>query len=131
MVVRRAKKSAKKKGRMHRLGLRRRGSGNRGGFGRAGSGKRAGHRAQKFIIEAKTKNKKGRLKSKKPKKMKTLNLSDLAYKSADSKGKTLELPGFKVLGRGKPPAKITVKARYFSKMAKEKIQKSGGKWVEI
>ena len=123
MVVRRAKKSTKKKGRMHRLGLRRRGSGNRGGFGRAGWGKRAGQKKSKYINEPR-REKKGTLKSKRPKRFKTVNLSQLAGKSAD-------LPGFKILGTGKAPAKITVKAKYFTKKAREKIEKAGGKCVEI
>jgi len=125
MVVHKVRKSAKKKGRMHRLGLRRRGSGNRGGFGRAGWGKRARHKSMMYTEEHKErKEKKGTLKSKKPKRFKKINLSDI-------KDKSVELPKFRVLGNGTPPAKLSIKASYFSKKAKEKIEKSGGKWEEI
>lgn len=122
MVVHKVRKSVKKKGRMHRLGLRRRGSGNRGGFGRAGWGKRA--RQKSMMYKDEVKDKKGRLKSKKPKRFKKINLSDI-------KDKSTELPGYRVLGNGTPPAKLSIKASYFSKKAKEKIEKSGGKWEEI
>jgi ribosomal protein L15 len=121
MVVHRKKKSSKKKGRMHRLGLRRRGSGNRGGFGRAGHGKRASHKAQKY----------GKLGSKGfstrvRKKLKTVNIAELnAY------DKTIELKRTKVLGKGILKKKLQVKAASFSKRAKEKIEKAGGVCVEV
>jgi ribosomal protein L18E len=121
MVVHRKKKSSKKKGRMHRLGLRRRGSGNRGGFGRAGHGKRAGHKAQKY----------GKLvskgfSSKTRKKLKAVNVSELnAY------DKSVELKDTKVLGKGTLKKKLQVKAASFSKKAKEKIKKAGGVCIEV
>jgi ribosomal protein L15 len=123
MVVNRGKKSAKNKGKMNRLGLRRRGSGNRGGFGRAGWGKRARQKAGMFSQDWASRDKKGTLKSKKPKNLKSVNLFDIKQ--------SVELPNTRVLGKGTPPAKVVVKAQYFSNKAKEKIEKAGGKWEEI
>ncbi len=113
-----SKKTKKKRGYSRRQGLRRRGSGNRGGVGRAGWGKRAKQKKPKYITEPRKKG----FKSVK-KKLKAINLSDIK--------ENVELKGYKVLGRGEIKKGLVIKASQFTQKAKEKIEKSGGKWVEI
>ena len=113
-----SKKTKKKRGYSRRLGLRRRGAGNRGGRGRAGWGKRAKQKKTKYSLEPR---KKGFTSF--SKKFEHINLSDLEDKK--------EYKKHKVLGRGEVKKGITVKASYFTKKAKEKIEKAGGKWIEL
>jgi len=46
------------------------------------------------------------------------------------KGKELNLEGYKVLGEGELKEKLTITAEKFSRSAKEKIEKAGGKSVD-
>ena len=64
----------------------------------------------------------------------SINLRDLSRASSPgqpAEGGEIELPGYKVLSAGQPPAGIVVKAKAFSARAKEKIEKAGGKAVEV
>ncbi len=113
-----SRKTKKKRGYSRRLGLRRRGSGNRGGVGRAGWGKRGKQKKTKYSTEER---KKGFTPIKE--KMEWINLSDV--------DKNLELKNKRVLGKGDLKGKFTIKASYFTKKAKEKIEQAGGKWIEL
>ena len=111
-------KTKKKRGYSRRLGLRRRGSGNRGGVGKSGSGKRG--KQKKTRYDKREKKKGFKITNKK---LEFANLSDIE--------KDIELKNTRVLAKGELKGKFTIKASYFTKKAKEKIEKSGGKWVEI
>lgn len=65
------------------------------------------------------------------KSVKTINLRDLEKLAGDKKEIVLSEHGYdKVLGSGRFAKKITVKADSFSRQAKEKIEKAGGKALE-
>lgn len=108
-----------------------RGRGSRGGGGMAGS---KTHR--KFMILKKKPGHIGKrgfssLKKRKIKpSLKSLNVRDLP-KLAEKGVVDLEAKGFdKVLGSGQLNEKLTVKARFFSARAEEKIIKAGGKAIK-
>lgn len=122
----------------------RRGKGHRGGFGGAGRGKRASHRKQAFIKAGLKLGKKG---FKRPqnliKEKRTINIGELCEKSkelveagfAEEKNGSImidleEMGIDKVLGKGRVNEPLTIKAKNFSKKAKEKIKEAGGKIKE-
>lgn len=128
-MIRKRKKSRKKRGRQNHSGLRRRGAGNRGGRGNAGQGKKSGGQKQtKRLAKGKRLGKYG-FKNPTKKKVKAINLRDL---KKHVKGKELDVTkiGYdKVLGKGEAPKGLTIKARSFSKSAEDKIKKANGKAV--
>lgn len=105
-------------------------SGHRGGCGMAGTGKRADHKKSLIIKLYGNKyfGKQGiTSKSTKKKKEKIMNLRDIAEKFA---GKNeIDLRDYKILGDGEITKAIIIKAKAFTKSAKEKIEKAGGKAV--
>jgi len=116
---------------------KRRGSGHRGGFGMAGTGKKADHK--KSLVIKKYGNKyfgkqgitsRGTLR----RKLKAINLREIQI-NLDSlmkkygKGNVLDLKNHKVLGDGELTSKLDIKANAFTKSAKQKIEKLGGKAI--
>jgi len=104
------------------------GSGNRGGCGMAGTGKRADQR-KTWVIKYQFPyfGKQGMTsRSTKHKINLIMNVGQIAekYKSGD-----VDLSKYKILGEGEISEKYTVKAKSFSALAKEKIEKAGGKAV--
>jgi len=97
------------------------GKGNRGGVGMAGTGKRADQK--KTYILKYEKNYFGKKPKTKRTKEKVINVGDIK-----GKGEII-LKGYKVLSGGEVKEKITIKADSFSKKAKEKIEKAGGKAI--
>ncbi|MAF51118.1 MAG: 50S ribosomal protein L15 [Nanoarchaeota archaeon] len=122
---------------------KRRGAGNRGGRGLAGSGKRAGHNVQKIWKRfGKGYLGKNGFKSKSRTKIKGINLKeidtklDLYMEKGFAKNEAgvisvdLEKAGYnKLLGSGLIKNKFNVKVKFFSKKAKEKLEKIGGEIV--
>ncbi|NIP41111.1 MAG: 50S ribosomal protein L15 [Candidatus Aenigmarchaeota archaeon] len=104
-----------------------RGKGHRGGKGYSGSKK---HRKSWILrFERQHLGKKGFI-PKTSKSVKAINLRDLEKIAGGEKEIVLNEHGFdKVLGSGKITKKLVVKARAFSRIAKEKIEKAGGKAV--
>ncbi len=121
-----------------------RGKGSRGGKGMAGTGKRADHR-KTFILKYKPGyfGKRGfkSLKKIKKAKAKVINLDaiekrlDVFLREGVAKktpaGIELNLQDHKVLGAGKLRNKLLIKAKTFSKQAKDKIEKAGGKIEKV
>jgi len=120
-----------------------RGAGNRGGRGLAGSGKRAGHKVQQ-IIKRFGKGYLGKegFTSKSRTKIKGINLKDIitkidlyvekgfAKKESGIISIDLGKMGYnKLLGSGPLKEKMKVKVKFFSKGAKEKLEKMGGEIV--
>lgn len=117
------------------------GSGNRGGFGMAGTGKRADQR-KTWVIRYQFPyfGKQGHTsKSTERKRRKEINLKEINKKidaftkegkaKKTKEGVELNLKEFKVLGEGEISGKIIISAKGFSRSAKEKIEKVGGKAV--
>ena len=107
-------------------------SGHRGGTGMAGTGKRADQKKSKIIKLYGTKyfGKQGiTSKSTKKKINKVMNLEDIQKKFSNKS--EIELKEYKVLSRGELTKPIKIKAKEFSKAAKEKIQKAGGEAIEL
>ncbi|MEM3405637.1 MAG: uL15m family ribosomal protein [Candidatus Pacearchaeota archaeon] len=112
------------------------GSGNRGGKGMAGTGKRADQRKTYILRYYDNYFGKRGFKSKKEKKT-TINIDELQDKlekfikegkaKITNEGIFLNLEDYKILGRGDIKDKLIIKAYSFSKKAKEKIEKAGGK----
>ena len=104
-----------------------RGKGHRGGKGYSGSKK---HRKSWILrYEREHLGKRGFV-SKTSKPVKSVNLRDLEKLAGDKKEIVLNEHGFdKVLGSGNITKKLVVKADAFSRIAKEKIEKAGGKAV--
>lgn len=136
MVVKRKKKFRKFRGqRSYGYGSHKkhRGAGNRGGRGKAGMHKHKWSYTVKYDPD-----RYGKHGFKRPvavqRKIKAVNLSALD-KMAAQLGKTelnmSELGIDKVLGSGKATRGLTVKARYFSKKAVEKLEAAGSKVVVI
>jgi large subunit ribosomal protein L15 len=122
---------------------KRRGAGNRGGKGLAGSGKRAGHKVQ-YIIKRFGKGYLGKngFTSGKKIEVRRINLKDIesnldnymergfAKKEGDFVSINLKDIGYdKLLGSGKVKTKFQIKVKFFSKKAKEKLEKIGGQIV--
>ena len=130
MVIRKRKKSVRAHGyKTHFSGVggkQNRGKGCRGGSGRAGHGKRAGHNKLMYINEEKKKGffyPLGR-------KVKKINLDEL-NKFNDKEINLTEKGYDKLLGSGVVLKPFKVKVRYYSKKAKEKLEKAGGEIIEI
>lgn len=109
-----------------------RGGGSKGGRGRAGSFKHKKVLMRKLgLIE----NKRGFVSLKKKgikPEVRAINLKDIVKIAKDKKEIDLKELGFdKVLGKGNLEKPITIKARFFSNKAKEKIEAAGGKAIEI
>ena len=119
---------------------KRRGAGNRGGRGLAGSGKRA-DQIKPLILKKYGKEYFGKIgfKHKKPK-SRAINLYELENKLENLLEKNLikkekdvylinlkELKYNKLLGSGKISKKYQIKVDFFSKKAKDKVEKLGGK----
>lgn len=119
----------------------RKGKGHKGGSGRAGRGKRAAHRKQAFLKAGLKLGKKG---FKRPQSLTeektTINIGKINEKSeellemgaAEKKGDkilvNLDKLGYdKVLGKGRVSKPLVIKAKNFSKKAKEKVKGAGGK----
>lgn len=146
MTVRRSKKSRKYRGsKTHGGGgmKKRRGAGSRGGRGLAGTGKRAGHKVH-LVIKKFGKGYLGKrgFTSKSRSKIKGINLKDIESKlnfymekGVIKKEDSLfsidlsELGYDKILGSGTIKNKYKIKAKAFSRGAREKIEKAGGEIV--
>ncbi len=102
------------------------GSGHRGGKGMAGTGKRADQKKSLVIRLYGNKyfGKQG-ITSKRTakKKQKVINLHDIEEKFKEGE---IDLKEYKILGGGEISRKFIIKAKSFSKSAKEKIEKAGG-----
>lgn len=118
-----------------------RGAGSRGGRGKAGSSK---HKQIKSLIEGRVFGKVGfKRHPSLSSKAKGINLSDISERidgwvedgkaKKTAKGYSVDLSDLgygKVLGGGELTQKMEIKAGSFSKSAKEKIEKAGGKAIE-
>ena len=117
-----------------------RGSGQRGGVGMAGTGKKS---AQKLVWLKKYypdgylgKHGFKSVPQRMQRKFLSINIGDIdrrlkAFEREGLlKGKELNLEGYKVLGEGELKEKLTITAEKFSRSAKEKIEKAGGKSVD-
>lgn len=114
----------------HGHGARKRwkGKGRKGGKGMAGTGKRADHK--KTLMNKLYGNKYfGRQgitsKSTKRKKVKIINLKDINERF----DKQANLKDYKILGEGDIDKAVTITAKAFTKSAKDKIEKAGGKCI--
>lgn len=121
-----------------------RGKGSRGGKGMAGTGKRADHR-KTWVLKYKPDyfGKRGFKPPKKieKEKVKIINVDEIEkqlgiFLSRGIAKKTpagieLNLQGYKVLGAGDVHNKFIIKAKAFSKQAKDKIEKAGGKIEKV
>jgi len=137
MKIKKRKKSTRYRGsQTHFRGHRKRtrGLGNKGGVGMSGTGKRSGQKKtlvmKLYGAEYFGKDKalrRGRI----PPKLKVMNLSDINAKLSTFKktnnGYEINLKGYKILGDGDITEKLIITASSFSKSAKEKIEKAGGK----
>jgi len=101
-----------------------RGAGGRGGRGFAG-----GFKHKKLWVKKRHPEhfKKKKFKSMSNRKLK-IRLRTINIKSISE---DIELKGYKVLGSGNLKKGVTIKASAFSEKAKEKIEKAGGKAVEV
>jgi len=107
-----------------------RGSGERGGKGMSGTGKRADHK--KTLITKLYGNKyfgKQGITSKgsKRKKLLVINLRKIIEKFPEKT--EINLKKYKILGDGELKTKLVITAKAFTKSAKEKIEKAGGKII--
>jgi large subunit ribosomal protein L15 len=136
-MIRRRKKSRKRRGRERRLGGKRRGAGSRGGRGRAGVGKRGKQKKLSFLREPKRKGFKrhpsliSRVKSINVGELDELIPKLLELRIAEEREGKVEIDlaklGIqKLLGSGKVSRALRVKARFFSREAKRKIEQAGG-----
>lgn len=113
-----------------------RGSGQRGGVGMAGTGKKAGQKINQ-IVKAEYFGRHGfkSLKNVRKKKPIGINLGDIERKldffekeglvEKKKGGLTVNLKGYKVLGKGKLKTKIMINADFASEEALKKIKESG------
>ncbi|MCX8158681.1 MAG: uL15 family ribosomal protein [Candidatus Pacearchaeota archaeon] len=137
MKIKKRKKSTRYRGsQTHRRGHRKRtrGLGNKGGVGMSGTGKRSGQKKtlvmKLYGAEYFGKDKALRRGRVKPK-LNIINLSQInasldKYKKTKD-GYEINLKGYKILGDGDITEKLIITASSFSKSAKEKIEKAGGK----
>lgn len=149
MTINKRKKNSRQRGsKTHGWGSmkKHRGAGHRGGRGMAGSGKRADHKKQLILKIFGTEyfGKHG-FTSHKPKiKVKAINISYLEDKFNQLLKQGLikqekdicqidlsKLKFNKLLAAGKPTKKYKILTKFFSKSAKEKIEKAGGEIVSI
>ena len=129
MTVKHKKKGPKLRGsRYHGGGTKKhRGAGNRGGRGMAGSGKRADHKKQTIFKLYGTEyfgSHGFKRHSSKVKEIKAINIADLPKQATVN---LTELGYDKLLGKGTPVMKHEITVATYSKKAKEKIEKAGGK----
>lgn len=118
----------------------RKGSGHRGGIGMSGTGKRADHK--KTLITKLYGNeyfgRKGiTSRGTRRDKRKRINLYEIetnlnnyikkGIAKKAKEGYEINLPNSKILGKGDVNHKLIIKAEQFSKTAKEKVEKAGGK----
>lgn len=142
MKIKKTKKSKKQRGNTtygHGARKKWKGKGHHGGKGMAGTGKRADQK--KTLITKLYGNKyfgKQGITSKKTakKKIKVMNLEVIErninkLKKEHEKQGFLDLSQYKILGEGNLKSKLKIKAKEFSKSAKEKIEKLGGEVIEI
>jgi large subunit ribosomal protein L15 len=126
MKLKKTKKSRRMRGyRLHgKSAKKHKGKGSKGGKGMSGSGKRADQK-KSFVLKYDKEyfGKKVRTKKKK----KQINVGDIQknYKAGE-----VDLSNYKILGGGEIKDKFNIKARSFSKKAREKIEKAGGKAIE-
>ena len=141
MKIKGTKKSQKKRGQNSYHGSRKKqkGSGHRGGIGMAGTGKRADHK-KSLVIKLYGNSyfgKKGiTSKGTARKKIEVINLRDISknlenLKKKYDKNGVLELKKYRVLGEGELKVKLKIKAKGFTKTAKEKIEEMGGEVIII
>lgn len=134
MPVHKRKKKVKMRGsKTHGWGSKKkhRGSGNRGGFGMAGTGKRAHHKKPTIIkLYGNLKNYFGKKGFRRPQKI-IINENAINIEELEKLPQTeinLESLGYtKLLGKGNPTRKYEIIVKSFSKKAKDKIEKLGGK----
>lgn len=132
MVVRHEKKSVKMRGsKTHGYGSKKkhRGSGSHGGKGHAGSHKHKIHHYIKYEPDHFGKRGFHSIPQRFGKKPSFINLSELS-KLAEELGKNeidLRSVADRLLGRGEIKKAITVRVKYASRIAREKIEKAGGK----
>lgn len=112
---------------------RTRGSGNRGGKGMAGTGKR-GDQKKTFVIKLTGgnnyfgKDKTLRAGRKSPA-LKVLNVGELVLRFPGQK--EMRLPGYKLLGEGTCPEKVTIHASGASLSAQEKMKQAGSTLILV
>jgi|SRR3989344_2864393 len=132
MKLKKRKKSGKLRGfRTHGFaGKKHKGKGNVGGKGMSGTGKRADQKKTLVLNYPEPYFGKRRiLGGRKKKKNLQINIDDIVKNLKDKK--ELKLKDYKILGRGEIKQAIVVKAKAFSKQAKEKIEKAGGKAIVL
>ena len=138
--IKKKKKSKKLRGtNTHGWGSRKKhkNAGNRGGIGMAGSGKKADQKKSLVIKLYGNKyfGKQGiTSKSTKKDKRKSMNLEQIQknFESIMKKfgdNKKINLKNYKILGSGEIKQPVEITAKEFSKSAKEKIEKVGGKAI--
>lgn len=139
-MIRRKKKSRKKRGWNHSLGKRHRGAGSRGGRGKAGRGKKSSaHRFQKFLKEIGPLGRRGIKGKPLPKKIRAINIGvineiaeglvskKLAKKEKQGIMLNLKDLGYdKLLGSGNVTNKFIIQCKFFSERAKKKVEAAGG-----
>lgn len=109
-------------------------SGHRGGSGMAGTGKRSDHKKTLItkIYGNKYFGKQGitsrKTRKDKSKKINIKNIMENINSYKDDKG-IVNLPGYKILGKGEIKEKITIMAETASKSAIDKVKKSGGEII--
>jgi large subunit ribosomal protein L15 len=133
MKLKKRKKSRRMRGtRLYGKAMKKhKGKGSKGGKGMAGTGKRADQKKTYILKYEKNYFGKRGLRKKK-RKIEVMNLEDIEknLEKLGKKGKEgieINLPGYKILGRGKLNKKIIINAKSFSSKAREKIEKIGGK----
>jgi large subunit ribosomal protein L15 len=135
MVVRRAGKRKKRRGHRTYHGSHKkwRGGGSRGGRGKAGMHKHKWSFTVKYDKEhfGKRGFKRPRVTIRKPKGINIKDIEAIAKKEGKKEIDVIQLGYDKVLGKGKLTQPLTIKAKYFSKLAIKKIEQAGGKVVKV
>ncbi len=132
MKIKKRKKSSRGKGNNTVFGgarKKRKKSGHRGGKGKAGTGKRADQK-KTYILKYDYPyfGHAGKNRKRNKDKTKKINLRDL---EKNFNQKEINLEKYKILGTGQINKKLIITAREFSKSAKEKIEKAGGKAITL
>ncbi len=128
-MIRRCKKSRKKRGQESHSGLRRRGAGNRGGRGNAGMGKKSGSQKKTKLLAMGLKLGKRGFKNPTSKPQKIINVGELEKHAQKGAVNTVKLGYHKVGGKGELKSSLKVIAKAFTKKALEKIKKVKGEAV--
>jgi len=132
MKLKKTKKIVRMRGsRLHGYAAKKhKGKGNKGGKGMAGTGKRADHKKSWVLVNFKKYFGNPGLKRKKLNlRLRSINVGELEIKFKGEK--EAKLSKYKVLGGGEIKTKLTVTAYNFSKQAREKIEKAGGKAIVL